>query len=69
VLSPVGLTIGNLIQSQWFPDNTWVLFDLGSVHFDLAHLIAAATVIASTVLNVWESGSRCASIKSSVSPS
>jgi amino acid transporter len=52
VLSLVGLTIGNLIQSQWFPDSTWALFDLGSVHFDAAHVIAAGTVIACTVLNV-----------------
>jgi amino acid transporter len=52
VLSLVGLTIGQLVQKQWFPNNTWALFDLGSVHFDIAHLISAGTVIACTVLNV-----------------
>jgi amino acid transporter len=52
VLSLVGLTIGQLVESQWFPDSTWTLFDLGTVHFDLAHVIAAGTVIASTLLNV-----------------
>jgi amino acid transporter len=52
VLSLVGLTIGQLVQTQWFPDTTFTLFDLGGVNFDLAHCISAFTVVACTALNV-----------------
>ncbi|MFD6061224.1 APC family permease [Rhodococcus wratislaviensis] len=52
VLSLVGLTIGELVQAQWFPYNTWTPFTLGSVAFGLPHVISACTVIAATALNV-----------------
>ncbi|MGQ4596403.1 amino acid permease [Nocardia sp. R6R-6] len=52
VLSLVGLTIGELVHAQWFPDTTFTLFSLGSVEFGLPHCISAFTVIACTALNV-----------------
>jgi amino acid transporter len=52
VLALVGLTIGALVQAQWFPDVTWVLFSTGSVDVGLPHVVAAITVIACTLLNV-----------------
>ncbi|MGQ4601386.1 hypothetical protein [Nocardia sp. R6R-6] len=52
VLSLVGLTIGELIHAQWFPDNTFVLFTLGSVEFGMPHCISAALAVACTMLNV-----------------
>jgi amino acid transporter len=51
VLALVGLTIGSLVQAQWFPDATWILFSLGSVDFGLPHLIAVAALVVCTVLN------------------
>ncbi|MFD2093143.1 APC family permease [Blastococcus deserti] len=52
VLSLVGLTVGALVQAQWFPEATWVLFSTGWVDIGLPHLIAAVTVVACTVINV-----------------
>ncbi|MBF6143092.1 APC family permease [Nocardia farcinica] len=52
VLSLVGLTIGELVHAQWFPDNTVVLMQLGNVEFGMAHAISACAVVACTVLNV-----------------
>ncbi|MGW4339316.1 APC family permease [Rhodococcus koreensis] len=52
VLSLVGLTIGQLVAAQWFPDNAWTLFTLGNVAFGLPHAISACTVVACTALNV-----------------
>jgi amino acid transporter len=52
VLALVGLTIGQLVQAQWFPEADWTLFSLGSVQFGLPHLIATFCVIACTALNV-----------------
>ncbi len=52
VLSLVGLTIGALVQAQWFPESTWVLFSTGPVDIGLAHVIGALTVVACTLLNV-----------------
>ncbi|PXY18901.1 APC family permease [Prauserella muralis] len=52
VLSLVGLTIGSLIQAQWFPGAGWTLFSLGGVDFGLPHLISAVLIIACTVVNV-----------------
>jgi amino acid transporter len=47
-----GLLIGTLAQAQWFPDATWTVWD-GAVHIGLSHLIAAATIIAVWLLNVF----------------
>lgn len=51
-LSLVSLTIGQLVHTQWFPEVTWTIFDLGGVHFDVAHVIAAVCVVACTLLNI-----------------
>jgi amino acid transporter len=47
-----GLLIGTLAQAQWFPDSTWTIWD-GAVHIGLSHLIAAATIVAVWLLNVF----------------
>ncbi|MBC2640311.1 MULTISPECIES: APC family permease [unclassified Rhodococcus (in: high G+C Gram-positive bacteria)] len=52
VLSLVGLTIGSLVQAQWFPDATWTLFSLAGVDFGLPHVISAITIVLCTALNV-----------------
>ena len=52
VLSLVGLTIGSLVQAQWFPDATWTLFTVAGVAFGFPHLVSAITIVACTVLNV-----------------
>lgn len=52
VLALAGLTIGSLVQAQWFPQSTWTLFSLAGVDFGFPHIIAAITVVACTVLNV-----------------
>jgi amino acid transporter len=52
VLALVGLTIGTLVQAQWFPDAAWVLFSTGSVDVGMPHVVAAAVIVACTVLNV-----------------
>lgn len=48
----VGLTIGSLIQAQWFPDATWTLFTLAGVAFGFPHVISAITIVACTVINI-----------------
>lgn len=53
VLALVGLTIGALVQAQWFPDSSWVLLSTGAVDIGLPHVVAVATVVACTLLNVW----------------
>lgn len=52
VLALTGLTIGALIQAQWFPESAWVLFSTGSVDVGLPHVIAVVTLVACTALNV-----------------
>ena len=52
VLAIFGVTAGSLIQAQWFPDQTWSLWD-GAVHVGLAHFIGAAMVVAVWLLNVF----------------
>lgn len=52
VLSLIGLTIGSLIQGQWFPHATWVLFRVAGVDFGLPHLISAIAMTLCTALNV-----------------
>jgi amino acid transporter len=52
VLAIFGVTAGSLIQAQWFPDETWSLWD-GAVHVGLAHFIGAAMVVAVWLLNVF----------------
>jgi amino acid transporter len=51
-LAIYGLLIGSLIQSQWFPHATWVLFSTGPVNVGLVQLIAIATIIIGWILNV-----------------
>jgi amino acid transporter len=51
-LAVFGLLIGQLVQSQWFPNSTWTFFD-GAVHVGLPHLIAAGAVIAVWLLNIF----------------
>ncbi|UOT03268.1 APC family permease [Rhodococcus opacus] len=52
VLSLVGLTIGSLVQAQWFPDSTWTMFSFAGVAFGFPHLVSACTIVLCTVLNV-----------------
>lgn len=51
-LAVFGLLIGSLVQSQWFPHATWTVWD-GAVHVGLPQLIAAGTIIAVWLLNVF----------------
>jgi amino acid transporter len=51
-LAVFGLLIGSLVQSQWFPHATWTFWD-GAVHVGLPQLVAAATIIAVWLLNVF----------------
>ena len=51
-LAVFGLLIGGLVQSQWFPHATWTMWD-GAVHVGLPQLIAAGTIIAVWLLNVF----------------
>lgn len=51
-LAVFGLVIGDVIQAQWFPHETWSFYD-GAVHVGLPHLIAAALIILVWVLNVF----------------
>lgn len=52
VLSLVGLTLGSLIQAQWFPEATWTLFTLAGVNFGFPHLVSAIAIVSCTALNV-----------------
>jgi amino acid transporter len=51
-LSVFGLLIGSLVQTQWFPGATWTVWD-GAVHVGLQHFIAAGTIIAVWLLNLF----------------
>jgi amino acid transporter len=51
-LSVYGLIIGDLLQAQFFPHVTWSVFD-GTVHLTLANFLAAGSVIAVWLLNVF----------------
>jgi amino acid transporter len=52
VLSIFGLTIGQLMQAQWFPGQTWTFSD-GFIDVGLPHLIGAAAIVAVWLLNVF----------------
>ncbi|MGX9221954.1 APC family permease (plasmid) [Massilia varians] len=52
VLSLVGLTMGSLVQTQWFPHATWTLFTFAGVKFGFPHMVSAIAIVACTVLNV-----------------
>ena len=52
VLSIFGLVIGQLVQAQWFPGQTWTFSD-GFVHVGLPHLIGAGAVALVWALNVF----------------
>ena len=52
VLSIFGLVVGSLIQSQWFPSQTWTFSD-GPVNVGLPHFIAAALIILVWALNIF----------------
>jgi amino acid transporter len=50
-LAVVGLTVGSLIQAQFFPGATWTISD-GFVDLGLGHFIGAAVIIAVWLVNV-----------------
>ena len=52
VLSIFGLVVGSLIQSQWFPSQTWTFSD-GPVNVGLPHFIAAALIILVWAFNIF----------------
>jgi amino acid transporter len=52
VLSIFGLVVGSLIQSQWFPSQTWTFSD-GFVDVGLPHLIAAGLIILVWAFNIY----------------
>lgn len=49
VLAVFGLTTGDLVQAQWFPDQTWSVSRV--VHLDLPRVIAVALIIALWLIN------------------
>jgi amino acid transporter len=49
VLSIFGLTIGSLVQAQWFPTATWAFEH--TIHFDLPRVIAIVVIVAVWVTN------------------
>ena len=51
VLAIFGMTIGYLVQAEWFPGETWT-FDAGAVDVGLPHLIGAGCVIAVWAINM-----------------
>ncbi|BCW78260.1 APC family permease [Arthrobacter sp. NicSoilC5] len=50
-LSAVGLTFGNLVKAQWFPD-TGIFFTIFGVDIGTQHFIAAGAIILVWMLNV-----------------
>lgn len=50
-LSVFGLTIGGLVQAEWFPHATWSFSD-GAIQVGLVQLIAAGTLILTWLLNL-----------------
>ncbi|TMJ93429.1 MAG: APC family permease, partial [Actinobacteria bacterium] len=52
VLAIFGVTAGSLVQAEWFPGQTWTLWD-GAVHVGLQHFIAAGFVVAVWALNIY----------------
>lgn len=52
VLSIFGITIGQLVQAQWFPGQTWTISD-GFVQLGLPHIIGIASIIAVWLLNLF----------------
>lgn len=51
-LAVFALTIGELIQAQWFPHATWTFWD-GAVHVGLPQLIGAGTIAGTWLLNLF----------------
>ncbi|MCC4306736.1 MULTISPECIES: APC family permease [Rhodococcus] len=51
VLTIVGLTMGSIIQAQWFADSAWTV-STGLVDVGLGHAIAAVALVAVTVVNL-----------------
>jgi amino acid transporter len=51
-LAVFGLLIGSLVQAEWFPGATWTISD-GFISVGLPHFIAAATIIAVWLLNLY----------------
>lgn len=51
-LAVFALTIGGLIQAQWFPHATWTFWD-GAVHVGLPQLIGAGMIAATWLLNIF----------------
>ena len=52
VLSIFGIVVGSLIQSQWFPDQTWTFFD-GAINVGLPHFIAAGLILLVWAFNIF----------------
>jgi amino acid transporter len=52
VLSIFGLVVGSLIQSQWFPGQTWTFSD-GFVQVGLPHFIAAGLIVLVWAFNIY----------------
>ena len=52
VLSIFGIVVGSLVQSQWFPDQTWTFSD-GVINVGLPHFIAAGLIILVWAFNMF----------------
>jgi len=52
VLSIFGIVVGSLVQSQWFPDQTWTFSD-GVINVGLPHFIAAGLIILVWAFNIF----------------
>ncbi len=52
VQAAVALIFGQVVQAQWFPEQTWGIDVLG-VHIGLAHVLAAAALVSVFLLNIF----------------
>ncbi|MDY0884533.1 APC family permease [Dongia soli] len=52
VLSIFGIVVGTLVQSQWFPGQTWTFFD-GAIDVGLPHFIAAGLILLVWAFNIF----------------
>lgn len=49
VLAIFGLTIGGLVQAQWFPAQTWAVSNI--IHLDFSRVVAVALILAIWAIN------------------
>jgi hypothetical protein len=52
VLAIFGKIIGDLVESRWFPNSTWTVYD-GVVHLGLSNFIAIGVIAAVWAFNIF----------------